>query len=120
MGTIGLAASSGTTVLAVPFVNPVTRAEDRLLLAMPDVAQGATTATLQTRLWGTEANLRTSLLGGMGGHLDLLAGFRALGLDDNFQLNAVTLPFDPMAAGAAFQDRFATRNRFYGGADFSF
>src|SRR5205823_8478987 len=94
-----LVASPGTTVLAVPFVNPVTRAEDRLLLAMPDVAQGAATGTLQTRLWGTEANLRTSLLGGMGGHLDLLAGFRALGLDDNFTFNAGTLPFDPMMAG---------------------
>src|SRR5262249_7530267 len=110
-----LVASPRTVVLAVPLVNPVTRAEDRLLLAMPDVAQGTATGTLQTRLWGTEANLRTSLLGGMGGHLDLFAGFRALGLDDNFTFNAATLPFDPTMSGVVFQDRFSTRNRFWGG-----
>jgi hypothetical protein len=110
-----VAASPGTFVLAVPFFNPTTLREDRLVLAMPGVAQGAATASLQTRLWGTEANFRTSLLGGMGGHLDLLAGFRALGLDDNFQFNTATLPFDPTMPGMVSQDRFSTRNRFWGG-----
>jgi hypothetical protein len=110
-----MAASNGSAILTVPFVNATTRMEDAQVLAMPGVAQGAASSTIETRLWGSEANLRTSLLGGPGGHLDLLAGFRALGLDDNFQFNGVTSSLVPGTMGTAFQDRFSTRNRFYGG-----
>jgi hypothetical protein len=49
-------------------------------------------------------------------HLDLIAGFRALGLDDDFDLSAnrTVAVGDTMIQQAA-HDTFAARNRFYGG-----
>jgi hypothetical protein len=99
MPFLGVPASTGTT-------------EGAFLLAQPGVIGGAT-ARLDTRLWGAEFNLRRNVLQGANWHVDVLAGFRAMGLDDSFNFATSTMPLGSLAITRV--DNFATRNRFYGG-----
>lgn len=107
--------SPGLPVLGVPFTNAVNGAPSNLIVASPGEPGGAM-ASLASRLWGYEINLRGNLWGGCNGHIDLIAGYRALGLDDqfNFATNS-TLPAAPVPTSINLQDNLATRNRFYGG-----
>jgi hypothetical protein len=65
-------------------------------------------ASVGTEVWGGEVNLRKNLLWGPGGHLDVLAGYRYLGLDDDFR-------FLVSSGGLTTMDWLSTQNRFNGG-----
>jgi hypothetical protein len=132
------ASSPGNTELAIPFldVNPATPGEGiegvagmRLLgpAASPTLATLAGTLDIQhkTQLWGAEVNLRSNWLCGCNGYLDVLLGYRQLGLDESLMLHesllsvtnvvsstgAVVVPAGTTIDGI---DKFAVSNRFYG------
>jgi hypothetical protein len=66
-------------------------------------------------MWGAETNLRSNVWCGCHSSLDVLAGFRTLGLDEDLIIheNLTVL----VAPGGTFDlvDHFRTQNRFYGG-----
>jgi Putative beta barrel porin-7 (BBP7) len=125
------ASSPGSPELAIPFfdVNPASTGE-----AIEGVAGMRNTGVLagtldiqhQTMLWGYDINLRSNWLCGCNGHVDLLVGYRQLGLDESLTLNesllAVTNRTDPttgailIPAGTTINgtDKFSVSNRFYG------
>lgn len=107
-------ATGGTPLLAVPFFNPNTGLEDRVLLASPGVSSGSAQVDFDTEMWGTDVNFRTNFMMGPNSFIDFLAGFRSAGLEESLNLftnSTVT------ATNALTQtwDRFSTRNQFYGG-----
>jgi hypothetical protein len=65
---------------------------------------------LTSRLWGAECDGRAELWRGSFGHLDCLGGFRHLSLDET-----LAIAERDVTGAAVTSDRFATRNRFYGG-----
>jgi hypothetical protein len=109
------ATSGGTPILTRPFINAATGAETTELVAGPGVLAGTVSVQTRSSLWGAEANLRSNVYSGCYNTLDLLAGFRTIGLDEDViiqeRLNVLT------GTGGAFNivDHFQTRNRFYGG-----
>jgi hypothetical protein len=109
------AGSTGAPVLARPFFNAVTNAEDAELVAFPGVVAGVVNVNMTSRLWGFDADLRTNLCRGCWYNIDLLGGFRFLGLDDKLSIseNLVTAGVPPV--GFLVNDTFQTSNRFWGG-----
>jgi hypothetical protein len=106
--------SAGMPILVVPFIDANTGLQSGRMIASPGMP-GSVMASVKTRLWGADANLRGNLWCGPNGHVDLLGGFRALGLDDDFQFGTNTTLVAPVPMSVLLNDRFATRNRFYGG-----
>jgi hypothetical protein len=106
--------STGQTLLGIPYQNAVDGTETALNLAGGGFP-GGIQALLESRLWGAEANVRANAWAWENLHIDLLAGYRVLGLDDNLQIDAVAGPRGPGFTGFSLQDRFSTRNRFHGG-----
>jgi hypothetical protein len=109
------ATSGGSPVLARPFFNAGTGLEDAELIAFPNLLAGTVNVALTTRLLGAEANLRTNLCKGCCYRVDLLTGFRFLGLDENLTINESLQTLQVPGGGFVVSDRFNTRNRFYGG-----
>jgi hypothetical protein len=110
---------SSAPELARPFVNAVTGAESALVLSAPGVQSGAASVSALSRLWGAEANARLELCRRCIFHLDLLAGFRYLEVDDALGITTLTT-FAPNVLGlggtsVAASDRFGGRNTFFGG-----
>ena len=106
-------------LLARPFVNASTGAQQALFLSAPGVQAGAASVSALSRLWGGEGNARLELCRGCLYHLDVLGGFRYLEVDDSLNINSITT-FGPNVAGAAnssfaTSDSFGGRNSFYGG-----
>jgi hypothetical protein len=121
------AASTGDPLLFRPFTDE-TGAQNVELVAVPSPngsgLSGAITVSSRTSLWGTEANFRSNLWCGPRWYIDGLAGFRAMGLDDNLNINeALSLARGASINGTSFpagtsflvSDNFRTQNRFYGG-----
>lgn len=114
-------ASSGTPVLAQPFLNTITLGLDANRVAAPGVASGTVTIGARTSLWGAEANLTNRLTDGdcESFHLTVLGGFRFLSLEDEvtsteqFQVAPSVPGFGGNRVG--LHDQFRTANRFYGG-----
>jgi hypothetical protein len=109
------AASGGTPVLARPFFNAGTGNEDSELVAFPNLLAGSANVALTTRLLGAEANFRVNLCKGCCYRVDLLTGFRFLGLDEDLKINESLTTLQIPGGGFRVTDHFATRNRFYGG-----
>jgi hypothetical protein len=123
------ATSQGDPLLFRPFVDE-TGAQNVELVAVPSPSgpglAGTVSVRSTTQLWGTEANFRTTLWCNPKCFIDGIAGFRAMGLDDDLTIGesliyvrgaqvpdrGITVP-----AGTTFvvDDHFRTENRFYGG-----
>jgi hypothetical protein len=140
------AASTGTTLLGRPFFNsnPLAPSPAFQFTAgvfnpgmglTPQLVAGSVDVKLSSTLWGVEANARSNILCGPNFTLDLLAGFREVGLDETLTIRESIQVLGAAAptAAPAFQvppgttvlvnDRFSTHNRFYGpqvGADAEF
>jgi hypothetical protein len=120
-----LAGSSGTPILARPFMD-AGGFENAQLIAFPGVISGSVVVDSQSSLWGAEGNLRCHawcccLCGGTF-RADLLAGFRFLELKEKLTITELLVVPDgsvvPRAPGPAtilVQDSFRTHNQFYGG-----
>ncbi len=104
--------SDGSSLLAIPFLD-ANSMPNAIVLAGDGRTTGGVMSSLTSRLWGVEANIRSNILVGPAAHLDLITGFRALGLDDSFTFDA-TRTTDGVLTQTT-HDSFAARNRFYGG-----
>jgi hypothetical protein len=115
------ATSTGTPILARPFVDAATGTETTELVAGPGVLAGTVNVHTDSKLWGYEANLRSNLcagqLCGVDYFVDGIAGFRAIGLDESLGVNESLVVVGGSSAGQQFKinDNFSTQNRFYGG-----
>jgi hypothetical protein len=116
------AAGSNTltpTVVARPFFNVVTGAEDS------ELVPGLIKTSSSSRLQGAEGNVLANILCcssccGCGGlRVDLIGGFRYLELDEGLGIgeNLTPAPGLPVIGGTVINlfDEFDTHNRFYGG-----
>ena len=121
------ATSFGSPILARPFFNVLTGRQDVEFVAEPGNAAvagvgartplaGTVSVSAQNSFWGAEANLRTHLWGGCGSNVDLIGGYRYLGLDDTLTISENLQSFNT-ATPLAFTglDSFKTINRFNGG-----
>ena len=108
------AASNGTPILARPFFNAVTGLQDSELVAAPGIVAGSVTARTSNSFYGAEANLRSNLLCGPCWNLDVIAGYRYLGLDDDLSISE-SLQALQVPVVFALNDSFQVHNRFNGG-----
>jgi hypothetical protein len=121
-----IAGSGGGAAFYRPFFN----AEDNFNAVAEEVSgnfplhvAGVVGVDTDSRLWGAEINLRHNLLCSPCYRIDLVEGFRFVGLDETLQINEnlTTLNNSTMTdappTGTRFlvSDRFMTQNRFYGG-----
>ncbi len=112
--------SFGTPILVRPFFNvaPGTNAEFGELVAFPGILAGTATVTTKSELWGADADLRRQILCWNDLHVDLLAGFRYLRLDESLGITEnllVTSPGALTGSTIVVRDSFGTKNEFYGG-----
>ncbi|MCC7086094.1 MAG: BBP7 family outer membrane beta-barrel protein [Pirellulales bacterium] len=115
--------SQGDPILARPFFNLSTGAQDANLVAYPGVFSGRIDIRANTQFMGAGIHLARNLsyCGGCGGYskLDFIYGFRYLGLYENFDADTTTTVTGQSTApiGTVFNvhDAFATSNNFFGG-----
>jgi hypothetical protein len=114
------------TFLARPFFNLNDCVESSEITSQQGLARGSTHVRTPLDFWGAEINSIHKLCFGCAYRFDFLAGFRYLDLDEAVGIDELIrveedLPpefseFDRFAgATITVRDRFATRNRFYGG-----
>jgi hypothetical protein len=125
--TLNFAASSvgdplsagGPVLLARPFFNVLANRQDVELVAAPGQANGNIAVSSRSELLGAELNGIINLDQCCCSRWDLLVGFRYLRLKEDIEISENVTSINPRNpdAGAAFfvQDRFDTRNQFYGG-----
>jgi Putative beta barrel porin-7 (BBP7) len=120
-----LAASdpTGNPVLALPFFDATTNAENGFLTSFPGFFTGGILVSSTAQLWGAEANGLFRPLKGDNFSIGLLGGFRYLDLRERLDISSSSVSLVPGVppiagpAGSTFDaaDSFATRNQFYGG-----
>lgn len=112
-------AAPGSPIIARPFFNVVTGAQDAEIASFPGVITGSVNASNSSRLQGAGANMIANLCCACNYRVDMLLGFSYLNLDEDLQIleNANVAPgvatFGGSRVGVA--DTFSTANRFYGG-----
>ncbi|HVK17133.1 MAG TPA: BBP7 family outer membrane beta-barrel protein [Fimbriiglobus sp.] len=117
------AANSGANgLLARPFFNLNQGIPFSELITYPGLATGSVAVTTETYMWGAEANLRRFLLGSPCSRLDLLFGFRYVGLNEELQITeqfarvpgSPTNVGNPSVVAGSVTDKFRTENHFFG------
>jgi hypothetical protein len=119
--------STGDPILARPFFNTATNAQDALLVAFngvdaqgnPYQREGSILATADTRFQGFEFLFRRSLQQRCENRLDFLLGYRFNRLDDELRIGTdftVIQDPNPLLVGTRVKlfDLFETRNDFHG------
>lgn len=120
--------STGTPVLARPFFNVLTGAEDSELVAFPNVLTGNIGTETTTELNGAAVRFRrqaccTSSMGysefccqtvPMSSRLDGTLGYRYWELKESLQIRERLTTGAPSPGAFAIDDRFETRNQFNG------
>ncbi|MCI0684790.1 MAG: BBP7 family outer membrane beta-barrel protein [Gemmataceae bacterium] len=130
------AGPSGTGILVRPYLSALDTTESGVEFNLPGSLDGTFTINAQTQFWGWDANLVSHSIREPGRRFDLMAGFRALGLDEELEMQEnLTLRQEgasifqrpppgrvgslitDLPAGSRIRvfDEFTTRNRFYGG-----
>jgi hypothetical protein len=113
--------SLGSPVLAIPYTNatfgvPPGKTSSAMELAFPGLLAGAARVDLSSNLLGAEANGRTRLISGPGGHVDVFTGFRYLRLSEALDLlgteSSVNNQGFDFSVGTL--STFSARNNFYG------
>jgi len=111
----------GAPPLYVPRLNALTGAEGSYVVSrfgfypIPIFGnQGNIRFTSDSQLWGAEFNGYGGLVRCGWCNLDMLLGFRYLDLQENMYLNTSFL-IPGVGTGISTEDRFRTRNHFYGG-----
>ena len=112
--------SNGSPILARPFFNTLTSAQDSVLVAFPNTVVGTIAVSSSRQLYGNELNLRRALYVDDFRRFDILAGYRFLYLSDGLQVSTNTTSTDqggsvPVGTTFGVFDSFATRNQFNGG-----
>jgi len=104
--------SDGTAVLARPFFNVTTGAQDARLIGFPAAFSGSVAIDATTEMQGWEGMLRRSLLRRPGFRTDLLFGYRYNRLADALIINDSSTTV--AGTTVAVFDRFDTENLFHG------
>jgi hypothetical protein len=117
-------ASMGDPILARPFFNTASGAQDSNLIAYPNALNGTFSASSTENFQGAEALLRRALIHGNDGRIDILAGYRFERLADGLQIgdsttSSGTSTIAPAGTTINVMDTFHTRNDF-NGADLGF
>jgi hypothetical protein len=117
---------SGSPLLGTPFFNTALNRVDFNDIAIPLVSTGFVDVSSTSQVYGGEGNLVANLYRDSCWNLDVLGGFRFLGLDENLVVSDATTAspgstsiflntaFPPPAITAS-TDKFETYNHFYGG-----
>lgn len=122
--TVGFTASSldgspNTPVLARPFFNVVTGAEDASVVAYPGLVLGSVSVELRNFFQSVEANVTRRLWQSGKNRLEALAGFRYAQLDESLHIQekGTLTAAAPIFKGnnIVVDDGFDAGNRFYGG-----
>ena len=116
------ATSTGNPILARPFFNVVTVAQDAFLVAYPNVREGTIFATTTSRFMGGLNNIYKDWDPGInidGAQLSMGWGLRFLRLEENLSIgDSLTSvdPAGPVPVGTQFatSDAFGTTNNFIG------
>lgn len=113
------ASSTGSPILARPFFNLGTGAQDARVVAFPAQLTGSVHAGESSSFQGAGLQLTENLLcwnycTNRHSRLDFLYGFRYLRLRDNLQIND-SATSATLATTLATSDSFSTSNSFYGG-----
>lgn len=116
-------ASMGNPILARPFFNTSTGAEDSQLVAFPNAWTGSFHASSTETLQGAEALWRRAIVAGSDGRIDVLLGYRFNRLTDGLFISdtATSAGTAATSPGTTFNvaDSFHTQNDF-NGADLGF
>ena len=117
----------GSSIIARPFFNALTNAEDSELVAFPGVIGGTFTANAQGSLQSAGARLLWNLcqsgapidlcsVDRSAARLDLLLGYRFLRLDESLQMREqLTSQIATDPGTFDINDSFVTQNQFHGG-----
>ena len=81
---------AGAPLVARPFFNVLTGAEDAQVIAAPGRSFGGIDVFSDSRFWGAEGNLRTNCWCGPYTSGDLLGGYRHLQLDETLNVSGAT------------------------------
>jgi hypothetical protein len=118
-------ASPGSPILAVPFFNVNTGAQDSSVVTYPGIMSGSVSVAASTFMQGAEANFTKALWQSESLRVEALGGFRWLNLTESLSMESVSLvqlapqyqgfgiPYDGNTI--TVNDHFETRNNFYGG-----
>jgi hypothetical protein len=114
------ASSDGAPILARPFFNTLTNAQDSVLLAFPNSVVGTVKIAATQQLYGNEINLRRAIYWDDFRRIDVLAGYRFLYLNEGLQASTFTTSIAtggavPVGTTFSVVDNFSTRNNFNGG-----
>ena len=108
--------TAGSPIIARPIYNTLTGAPTVEFVSEPPppALSGTAAASVRSSFWGGEINLRSNVWSGCCWNVDVIGGYRFMGLDDGL---VVGESLSQSALGFAFQsfDSFQTRNRFNGG-----
>jgi hypothetical protein len=109
-------------VLARPFFDTNSGAQDVILVALPGTTVGTIDITSKSTMLGNELNVRRALYADCCRRLDILAGYRFLQLNEGLAIDTnSTFTSSPPGSGIVVgtnilsTDSFLTRNQFNGG-----
>lgn len=114
------ASSLGSPVLARPFFNVCSNAEDAELVAFSDVLNGRLDATSSSEIYSAELLGRWNSRRGPRGRIDLIGGYRYFHLDESLRIREQLTSVEtggvvPLGTQFDLSDRFSTNNDFHGG-----
>jgi hypothetical protein len=117
---------TGNPILALPFFDPAIGREDSVTTSFPGEQTGSIAIATHMRLQGWNVDVAANALCRNDMHLDVLAGFRSVYLDEDLQVvnsfspllddGFITFLNAPVAPGSTVttHDSFSTQNHFYG------
>jgi hypothetical protein len=114
---------TGTPRIARPVIDVLTLSQADVLVSAPGALAGSVAVASSARLAGAEAGLVHNLFYTRDYSIDVNFGFRYLDLDENLDIvqstqalanGRLTIGNTPVSA-VVLEDRFNTRNQFYGG-----
>ena len=111
------APDANRSILARPFFNQATDAQDARLIAFPGVVDGSLNIDLSTDFQSAEALYRWTAQRSKCGRMEYLLGYRFAELDDGITIAESTLSLAGATAGTSFDllDQFDSKNTFHGG-----
>lgn len=117
--TLFSASSTGTPILAQPFFNAATNAQDAILVAFP----GSTSGTIDVRassgnFYEAHIDLSENVLEASWVRVDALLGYRFYRYDEGLSIRQVRTPTNPLfvpGTQIATDDEFTAENEFHGG-----
>ncbi len=112
--------NGGPGIVARPFFNTNSGAQDALLINYPSFVSGWIKVNAESKVYGGDVNLRRALVVDRWKQISVLAGYRYFGLSEGLGITSFTNALDQQGSvesGTTFNtvDSFTTRNTFNGG-----